>query len=433
MNKLLPACALLVGMYFTLASCTEDGQPQPATVPENVLAQFSQSYPNAQNVSWSQNEEGYYVATFSTTASTRNAAWYESDGTWGMTEYEIPFAQLPEAVLTAFNASAYGQGSGWTPDNEADKLERRDGSETIYVIEAEKGDSEVDLFYTADGILTKEIMDAGHENDYSGYLPQDLSGSISQWLDDNYPGARIVEIDHEGSGYEVEFIANNRKIEAYFNASQQCVYTKTDLNRRDYEDPALIPAAVKATLEASEAMKGGAYIDDIELYTVYQGSETVRYFHFELETRFGDETQLFIKEDGTEERPDLGGNTGGNPGISVDGDIEKFITDNYPGAMIIERDYDDGYLEVEIRHDGTIKEVKFNGRNEWIRTEWETRELPAAVRQAIENEGYRISDDEYDRVEAPDRKWYEVEAWKNGEWKLYVDDNGSIFNRRADD
>ena len=26
-----------------------------------------------------------------------------------------------------------------------------------------------------------------------------------------------------------------------------------------------------------------------------------------------------------------------------------------------------------------------------------------------------------------------VEAWKNGEWKLYVDDNGSIFNRRADD
>ena len=120
--------------------------------------------------------------------------------------------------------------------------------------------------------------------------------------------------------------------------------------------------------------------------------------------------------------------------MPVEGDVEAFISENYPGAVIVERDYDDGYLEVEIRHDGVVKEVRFNGRNEWLRTEWETRELPDAVRAAVEAEGYRITEREYERVETPDRNWYEVEAVKDRrEWNLYVADDGTILEERRDD
>lgn len=100
----------------------------------------------------------------------------------------------------------------------------------------------------------------------------------------------------------------------------------------------------------------------------------------------------------------------------------------------MERDYDDGYLEVEIRHENLEKEVLFNGRNEWVRTSWETRTLPDAVRQTVEAEGYTISDREFERVETPDRNWYEVEARKDRrEWKLYIEDNGTLFDVRHDD
>ena len=42
---------------------------------------------------------------------------------------------------------------------------------TLYVIEVEKGESELDLFYSSTGILVKIVVDTGHEEDYDDYLP----------------------------------------------------------------------------------------------------------------------------------------------------------------------------------------------------------------------------------------------------------------------
>lgn len=112
----------------------------------------------------------------------------------------------------------------------------------------------------------------------------------------------------------------------------------------------------------------------------------------------------------------MGGNNSENTGAVVS-DIEQFIQENYPGAVIIERDYDDGYLEVDIRHEGKEKELLFNGRNEWVRTSWDIsiRELPSAVTAALSAEGYRIDDDEAEVVETVDSFWYEVEVQRSGE------------------
>ena len=51
----------------------------------------------------------------------------------------------------------------------------------------------------------------------------------------------------------------------------------------------------------------------------------------------------------------------------------------------MEYDYDKGLLEVEIWHENREKDVYFNGRNEWVYTEWDIRrsELPQAVTAAI--------------------------------------------------
>ena len=433
MKKLLSVCLLSVALLGSLAACSDDEKSPnlpEGSVPESVLAQFSSDYPDAQNVQWTQDGD-YYTASFSEDGSTtRSQAWYEHDGRWGMTQYEIPFDRLPAAVAEAYAASEYGQaGSGWRVDGEVDVLERRDGTETLYIIEAERGESEVDLYYAEDGVLVKEILDAAPDKDYGEYLPQTPDGTLQTWLEQRFPGYRIVDLDTDDGGLEVEFIYDRRKYEAFFTRGGEWLYYKTDLR---YSSE-LIPAVVKAAVEASDPMQQGARVDDVEMYVVNAGGTETTYFCFELETRYDDDYKLYVRADGTLERPELGGGqTGG--GVPVEGDVEAVISQQYPGAFILERDYDDGYLEIDIRHDGVVKEVRFNGRNEWVRTEWETRELPDAVRQAVEDAGYRISDREFERVETPDRNWYEVEAVKDRrEWQLYVADDGTILEERYDD
>lgn len=435
MKHVVFLCLLSVALLGTLAACSDDDKQSPVSppgssdVPESVLAQFNNDYPDAQDVVWTQ-EGDYYTASFSEDGSAGNQAWYEGDGRWGMSKYELPFDRLPAAVAEAFGTTEYGQaGSEWRVDREVDVLERNDGSETIYIIEAERGESEVDLYYTAEGVLVKEILDAAPDKDYGEYLPQTPDGTLQAWLEQRFPGYRLVDLDTDDGGLEVEFIYERQKYEAFFTRSGEWLYYKADLRYSS----GLIPAAVKATVEAADLMQQGAWVDDVEMYVVNADGAETTYFSFELETGYGYEDKLFVREDGTLERPELGGGqTGG--GVPVEGDVETFINQQYPGAVILERDYDDGYLEVDIRHDGVVKEVRFNGRNEWVRTEWETRSLPDAVRQAVEAGGYRISDREFDRVETPDRAWYEVEAVKDRrEWTLYVADDGTIIDTRYDD
>lgn len=434
MKRLLSLCVLLSGLLVALASCSDshaDSPPGGLPVPESILAQFNQDYPDAQNVTWDKTADGYYVAGFSTSSSPNAMAWYGDNGRRGMAKREIPLDQLPDEVAAAFAATRYGQsGSGWRVDREVEVLEHRDGSETLYIIEATGADgTEVDLYFTADGILVQEVLDAVPDKDYGQYLPQAPGSGLHDWLEQHFPGYRLIDIEDEDGGIEVEFVFDRCKYEAFFSRDGQWLYYKADLHYASDR----IPDVVKRTVEASETMQQGARVDEVEMYVVNDGGAAVTYFCFELETRWGDDRKMYVREDGQEERPDLGGG-GPDGGVPVETDMEAFIAGQYPGAVVVERDYDDGLLEVTIRHNGHYKELYFNGRHEWMRTEWETRSLPEAVRQGIEAGGYRISDHEFERVETPDRCWYEVEAVKDRrEWQLYVGDDGTIFDARRDD
>ncbi len=443
MKKLLPLCALLTGMVCTLASCSNDDQPGTypgeGNVPEAILEQFRNQFPDAKDVTWDNQANGYYTANFTTDDNPQgnNTAWFNERGHWDMTNYDIPFIAIPQAVREAFEASDYGQtDSGWRVDDEVEVLERN-GNETLYVIEVQRKENgketEIDLYFTASGVLVKELADGGNHIRYEDYLPQQPAGNIDSWLENSpYKNAGIIDIEHEDGGTEIELIYNGLKVEILFDRNQQWIYTKTEYKRRDQN---LLPEAILNAVQTGEAWQNG--YNRLEGVDFYETVRSGNFYCIELENRFDDDVKIYMDENGNllSQRPDTGTGNEGQGEIPVENDIRTFIETNYPGAVILDKDYDHGLLEVEIRHEGLEKELRFNGRNEWLGSEWEVRisKLPAAVRQALSDNGYRPDDEEATYMETPDGMWYEIEAYKDRrEWTVYINPDGIILDERLD-
>lgn len=155
-NVLVALCALGI---FVLGSCSDDDDFQPDN---QVVTVFNQMYPQAQKVEW-ENKSGYKVAEFIFDAK-ESEAWFDQEGRWVMTETDILFSELPREVQEGYRSSRY---SDWRVDD-VDKLERPDAG-TIYVIEAEQGEEEYDLYYDPDGNLLKEVSEHN-----SGHRPGNL-------------------------------------------------------------------------------------------------------------------------------------------------------------------------------------------------------------------------------------------------------------------
>lgn len=423
MKRNIVLMTLLVSA-LALAGCEkngDDGSREPA-VSEQAQAALAEKYPAATNVRWMAKDQ-YVVASFSLPASRAEAgndlaAWFDNGGAWYMTETDIPFTALPQAVQTAFNASEYAA-APWTVDD-VDMLER-EGVETIYVIEAEKRENgietEVNLYYSADGVLVKMLTDSAPDYDYGDYIPSRPATGIEEYIRTNYPGARITEIDYEHGMTEVEIIDSRTPRELLFDGSGAWVYTKTEVRRSD------VPQTVIQALENGEY---AAYrIDDIDHYK----TPDREFYRFDLESAQGD-AKVDIVLDGTLtlKQPDAPGQ--GN-GQLVDAAISEFIASKYPGAQIFEQDYDDGLLEVEIWHEGREKEVYFNGRSAWVRTAWDIRrsELPQAVTAAIAASDWAaFSIDDIEYVQTPTADYYLVELERGErEIELRIDAGGTIL------
>lgn len=385
----------------TGCSDDEDGRP-PVTNPVSaeVQASFAEQFPDARDVEW-EVRGTYAVADFSYADSqsggwVSSTAWYsQTDGTWLMSEYDLRFERLPEAVKTAFQQSEY---AGWHVDDV--DLIRRDGVTLLYVVEVEQGGQEMDLYYAEDGVLVKALADTDGRHDYSDLIPATPTGSVQEFIQSRYPGARIVEIDADDGLTEVELIdADHVLREAVFNRSGEWLYTQTEVRRAD------LPATVTDAWNASEyAAANGYRLDDIDYYeTASDGN----YYRLELESRYGD-VKLKVTPDG-----DLSLFTPTGGGTIVANTVDEAIQRLCPGAIVIEKDYDDGYLEVEIRHEGREKEMLFNGQNDWVLTRWDVayRELPEAVLTAFRQSEYAQWElDGITYTQAPTGEWYVLEV-----------------------
>lgn len=385
----------------TGCSDDEDGRP-PVTNPVSaeVQASFAEQFPGARDVEW-EVRGTYAVADFSYADSqsggwVSSTAWYsQTDGTWLMSEYDLRFERLPEAVKTAFQQSEY---AGWHVDDV--DLIRRDGVTLLYVVEVEQGGQEMDLYYAEDGVLVKALADTDGRHDYSDLIPATPTGSVQEFIQSRYPGARIVEIDADDGLTEVELIdADHVLREAVFNRSGEWLYTQTEVRRAD------LPATVTDAWNASEyAAANGYRLDDVDYYeTASDGN----YYRLELESRYGD-VKLKVTPDG-----DLSLFTPTGGGTIVADTVDEAIQRLCPGAIVIEKDYDDGYLEVEIRHEGREKEMLFNGQNDWVLTRWDVayRELPEAVLTAFRQSEYAQWElDDITYTQTPTGEWYVLEV-----------------------
>ncbi len=385
----------------TGCSDDEDGRP-PVTNPVSaeVQASFAEQFPGARDVEW-EVRGTYAVADFSYADSqsggwVSSTAWYsQTDGTWLMSEYDLRFERLPEAVKTAFQQSEY---AGWHVDDV--DLIRRDGVTLLYVVEVEQGGQEMDLYYAEDGVLVKALADTDGRHDYSDLIPATPTGSVQEFIQSRYPGARIVEIDADDGLTEVELIdADHVLREAVFNRSGEWLYTQTEVRRAD------LPATVTDAWNASEyAAANGYRLDDIDYYeTASDGN----YYRLELESRYGD-VKLKVTPDG-----DLSLFTPTGGGTVVADAVDEAIQRLCPGAIVVEKDYDDGYLEVEIRHEGREKEMLFNGQNDWVLTRWDVayRELPEAVLTTFRQSEYAQWElDDITYTQTPTGEWYVLEV-----------------------
>ncbi len=432
------------GSLFISTACSDDDTPNSGgtvdqTVPENVIAAFNEMYPSASQVTWGIRDDHAFASFHDTTTRSdgqdRNKrAWFLLlDGRWDMTETEMPYEYLPDSVRLAFEASEYAAAPWQLEDRTVEAL-RRNGSETLWVIEVEKRENNVetdaDLYYMEDGFLAKIIFDADENDDRHGFLPQEPGGSVAAWLDEHFPEARVVDVDSEYGLIEVEFIHGGMKHEAVFDTSQSWLYTKTELERRRLSE---VPAAVLEALRTSPRYTSDGDIDDIDRY---ETRETA-FYAFELETRFDVECTVYVSADGQllDSRPDLG--TGGG-GLDGTGEIGEFIASRYPGAVIREFDEDDGYIEVEILHNGMEKEVIFNARLQWVRTTWEIGHaslLPAFVLEALEREGFPLHaiDNDSEAVETEEGVFYFVELDAGNVEGVVVDGTGNVVRVIYDD
>lgn len=215
MRGIMKKFAVLMLALASLGAMTGcDDDDDSVKVPAAVQDTFGRMFPGAGHVEWA-GKQGYLVAEFRE-GGTDMQAWFDAAGKWYMTEEDVPYALLPQAVRTAFESGEY---AAWHVDD-ADKL-TREGLETVYVLEVEQRDAEYELVYSEDGVLLRAVPDADGDRDHGDMLPQELPQAVKDFIGRKYPGARIVDAEREKGGLEVEIIDGRTPREVYFGAGRR--------------------------------------------------------------------------------------------------------------------------------------------------------------------------------------------------------------------
>ena len=280
---------LALSVTWSLQSCDNDDDGSIA-VPAELQSAFSSKFPNAANVKW-ETKSGYYVADFYD--GYEASAWFTQDGKWQMTETDIPYNALPQAVKTSFESSEY---ASWKRDD-IDKLERT-GVETVFVIEVEKQNQEVDLYYSADGTLIKSIVDTDDDN--NEHLPVQLTEAMKNFINEKYPNARIMEVDVEDDKNDWDFgftevdiihfdsgLNRNVSKEVLFDKGGEWYSTSWEVRRNE------LPAAVTNIISVEYA---GYQMDDAEYFEMATGTS---YYQIELEGNNSPDIDIKVTADGT--------------------------------------------------------------------------------------------------------------------------------------
>lgn len=275
MKTKLSVLALAICGMLAFSSCDDDDNNyQPETT---ITKSFDTKYPNADRVKW-ESKHGYEVADFHEGKNDAEA-WFDKNGNWLLTKTEIDYGQLPQLVRESLEKGEYGE---WRR-KDIDKVERFNTA-TVYVIEVEQGNQEIDLYYAEDGTLIKFVIDDDND-DNNNFQPVTIPQAITDAINEMYPGATILEYDTERNSIEVDIRHNNIYKDVTFDLKYVWISTEWDITASQ------VPAIVMDALKASDYR---AYkIDDIDLIERPAGI----FYMFELEQ--GDnEIKMLINSEG---------------------------------------------------------------------------------------------------------------------------------------
>ena len=121
--------------------------------------------------------------------------------------------------------------------------------------------------------------------------------------------------------------------------------------------------------------------------------------------------------------------------VDLNSAVLEFIDSRYQGAKLRSSEFEsNGLLEVEILHEGKVKDLYFDSQSKWVYTSWDVRqnELPQVVKSAVAEAypDYRI--DDIDFIERETIEYYAVELDKGKlSIMVYVSPEGEILESTA--
>lgn len=237
------------------------------------------------------------------------------------------------------------------------------------------------------------------DDDNSAKVPS----AVRSAFDRMYPAATHVSWKGRNPYVLADFRDGADVCQAWYDAAGAWFMTKTEMTY------GALPQAVRTAFEASDYASWE--VDDVDRLQ-RNGLETV----YVIEVESGPmDYDLFYTEDGVLLRavadPDDDEYEGLLP-ADLPQAVKEFIERRYPGARILESEFEDGELEVEIVDGRTPREVYFDADDVWIRTKTEVTasEVPEAAMQAVRTSqygGWEI--DGIDHFDSAVREWYRFE------------------------
>lgn len=299
------ACCALV---FTACSDDDDNKVIPSDVPEAVLKAFENKYGDIKDVKW-EKKNNYNVARFQTGAITKagdsytTSAWYDDNGSEKQVNQDIPFANLPEAVKTAFDAYQKKLYADWKADDDVDVVSRLDMG-LIYIIEIEKGKEERELSFSPDGVLLKDVLDTDDDDEI---LPVIVSDEIKKKIAELFPNSKsvvILEIDTDDDDNETEIDILDDGIHKEVKLDAKGNWICTEFETTLPEAMEIMNTLNPAILAKLVAMAGQAGIDLTKPEIIRNTEVTVvdhvtKGMYFEVEIEIGDnDLEVIIDKDG---------------------------------------------------------------------------------------------------------------------------------------
>lgn len=253
-TRLLLFAFMLMGGIIS-AGCNSQKTYRPDA---KIITALNNKYPKAEKIEW-EVKQGYYVADFYD-QGLKNEAWFDEAGKWMMTETDLKYKNLPQAVQDNFEKSMY---KSWNKDD-IEKIERA-GMKTVYIIEAKKEGQKTNLYYGENGQFVKAMHT---QDNVAGFLP--VNSVLRDKIKQKYPDATVIEIDHDNGKQEIDILDNGKSKEVIFDGDNW-ISTSWEISKAE------VPSMVMNAFRKSDY--GKYRIDDIHFYETPERS----FYYFDLE------------------------------------------------------------------------------------------------------------------------------------------------------